>query len=1020
MAEQEELRLIVTLDDQASAGLAKMRVDMSGAAEAIGRAGENLGRNSKFGRATRESADDMKELGVRIGSGVTALLGFGTAAGVVGGVVGAAAVGMVDSIGKVIVSLTELNSVAEKMTALRNLRLTTGFQVADIQNVTEALERQGISMERAMPQVEAFSETINDLSKSFSRVRQNILERTPINERGMMADFLRSLPTRRTLEERMGAVQDYMERIRAFYRDDPILGAVRARHLAEQLGFGALAEFEGRIKPMTEAQRREREARAEDSKRWLGLTREMTQEFGLILDAVKSLPMLENSPFTAGLRAIVGLLHGVRTVADYVAATFQKIDAFVTAHPWILYLIPGGGAYLGALNQLGRSMMPGEGGREGGTDTFADRFGRFPGGRMPNVPRSNLPGGGLIDPYQRLKFTDTELNPLNPNIPELGRSGVFDLSGGYSRNVEDRRSDTRATEDNTEQVEALTEQLRVLNDYLSLDTGGLAGQLGIGRIGGGRGGGGGYGPGGGGGGGPGGGPYGNRTGPGTGPGAGETPAGAGAGQIPWPEPGAGNVIPAGFGGGGGPGIGGGATLPWAGTVAPGAGGAYEGKSVMTPPGWGPGGSGQPWGTTGGGGEGQAAFLTQHRAALMEELQDPAKRNALMGLAQAEVGDNPQAQQAFVEQTLDRWAARGQTVSQGIASPYFGDNPRYRQPSQQTQAQFGGILDRARAGSAMFPGATGNASGSVLAGHVRRGQAVGFIGGEGFINEPNAADEAFRRRLQQASGTRGGALANPMGSASTPGTGGGLGGPEALGIARQYLGADEIRDPQKLSAFFREANIKIDPRAVPWCAAFVNASLASAGVPGTGSLAAASFYKYGTPVDPKDVRPGDIAVWPHHVAFTSSGVQDGSFSVVGGNQGGTVSGRGGVSENMRRLGAGLAFRRPPPGPADRSSIARPGAVPFLDMPGGAGFGRGVQLGPALDRAQNAAMLDRASGRDVNVNGKGKIEVDFKNMPTGVSGKAEGSGLFKDTSVSTQRQMGSAASGSAESANATMEE
>lgn len=151
-------------------------------------------------------------------------------------------------------------------------------------------------------------------------------------------------------------------------------------------------------------------------------------------------------------------------------------------------------------------------------------------------------------------------------------------------------------------------------------------------------------------------------------------AGTSAGQIPWPSPGAGNIMPPGFGGGGrggggiagaiagfgggagggaaggvagltggpsGPaaardmaslaerfgawpsapsaGIGGGAFLPWAATVAPGAGGAYEGQPVETPPGW---GSGTGAGVGGGGGKIEgSAFLQTQRASRMAELQN---------------------------------------------------------------------------------------------------------------------------------------------------------------------------------------------------------------------------------------------------------------------------------------------------------------------------------------------------------------------------------------------------------------
>lgn len=149
--------------------------------------------------------------------------------------------------------------------------------------------------------------------------------------------------------------------------------------------------------------------------------------------------------------------------------------------------------------------------------------------------------------------------------------------------------------------------------------------------------------------------------------------------------------------------------------------------------------------------GQTEFLQQHRANLMKELRDdPEKMKRLMGLAQAEVGNDPAGQRAFVETTLDRWAARQQTVDQGIKDAYFGRNPRYREPSAQTQKQFPGIISGAEAGSALFPGATGNASDApgnpVLSRHRARGELAGMAGGEGFINEQVKADIEFRKKL----------------------------------------------------------------------------------------------------------------------------------------------------------------------------------------------------------------------------------------------------------------------------------
>jgi hypothetical protein len=83
--------------------------------------------------------------------------------------------------------------------------------------------------------------------------------------------------------------------------------------------------------------------------------------------------------------------------------------------------------------------------------------------------------------------------------------------------------------------------------------------------------------------------------------------------------------------------------------------------------------------------------------------------------------------------------------------------------------------------------------------------------------------------------------------------------------------------------------------------------------GTGSLAAASFYKYGSAVkDPSAVQEGDIGVMPHHVGFMTgrTEMRNGQLYVemVGGNQGGTVSGKGGVSRVWRRAST-LSIRHP---------------------------------------------------------------------------------------------------------------
>ena len=85
----------------------------------------------------------------------------------------------------------------------------------------------------------------------------------------------------------------------------------------------------------------------------------------------------------------------------------------------------------------------------------------------------------------------------------------------------------------------------------------------------------------------------------------------------------------------------------------------------------------------------------------------------------------------------------------------------------------------------------------------------------------------------------------------------------LTVAGRWVGSSEHKSTRQLKSF-----MGVDPRRVPWCAGFVNAVLKKAGKPTTGSLAAASYLKYGKRTNTPS--PGDIVVLRNsrgnHVGF----------------------------------------------------------------------------------------------------------------------------------------------------------
>lgn len=97
----------------------------------------------------------------------------------------------------------------------------------------------------------------------------------------------------------------------------------------------------------------------------------------------------------------------------------------------------------------------------------------------------------------------------------------------------------------------------------------------------------------------------------------------------------------------------------------------------------------------------------------------------------------------------------------------------------------------------------------------------------------------------------------------------------------------------------------------WCGEFAAAVVKSAGgTPPKNASIATNWLNYGQPVDPKDVKPGDVAVLSRgrgsgqtggHVGFVYSRDERGGFRLLGGNQGRAVSG----NQSMQ----GYEFRRP---------------------------------------------------------------------------------------------------------------
>jgi uncharacterized protein (TIGR02594 family) len=134
----------------------------------------------------------------------------------------------------------------------------------------------------------------------------------------------------------------------------------------------------------------------------------------------------------------------------------------------------------------------------------------------------------------------------------------------------------------------------------------------------------------------------------------------------------------------------------------------------------------------------------------------------------------------------------------------------------------------------------------------------------------------------------------------------------LDMAKTVLGYTEGKDRAALIDYMKTGGQNIDPATRAWCASFINASLEKAGYSGTGSDLARSFLEWGNAVEPGNIQPGDIGVYPrgsdptygHAGIVESYDPKTGQVTMISGNAGD----EGAVQRGQYSLKEALGFRR----------------------------------------------------------------------------------------------------------------
>lgn len=186
MAQQEELRLTVTVDDQASAQLQGLRSQLS----SMGSGAQAAGME----RVRRQSV----EVGRGFAGLSESLAGFATRAGVIGGVVGAISTKLIELGSNFINRVTDVKGYSDAIVTLNKNAALSGTSMAQFQVITEVMQHSGLSFEEATARANKFGEAMVGLQRANDPLRRRLIAEAPDAEsqRNMMMllDQMREAP----------------------------------------------------------------------------------------------------------------------------------------------------------------------------------------------------------------------------------------------------------------------------------------------------------------------------------------------------------------------------------------------------------------------------------------------------------------------------------------------------------------------------------------------------------------------------------------------------------------------------------------------------------------------------------------------------------------------------------------------------------------------------------------------------------------------------------------------------------
>jgi uncharacterized protein (TIGR02594 family) len=301
-SEQEELRLVVNLTDNASAGIAKLRGEFSQLGH--GSTAQSL---DKFKRETSAITGVVKGLGTELGISariMTTVLtpGIGTAV---------AAIGALGAL--YLEQVRQLPEWTNKLRAMGDAARNIGANAGQYRAIVEQLGALGVSAEAAQNSMAGINNAIADLTRRGSALRQSLLAHAgPEGQAGMRA-FIDSLLSARTEAERTNRVITAGENV---YRNalKETHSEIEARRREQEWlrQFGVDPSLAGKhVKELSAAEQAAADTRNKNAKEFADLLGGIGKKFEEITDMLKDPLIGPDSMLVKGLHAASDLLDRI-------------------------------------------------------------------------------------------------------------------------------------------------------------------------------------------------------------------------------------------------------------------------------------------------------------------------------------------------------------------------------------------------------------------------------------------------------------------------------------------------------------------------------------------------------------------------------------------------------------------------------------------------------------------------------------------------------------------------------------